>query len=277
MLAGILLLFILILLLFFFISYYTDFYVNLFNSSLNSCLLDLNLDILNIEGGLPQGGNPGGDLPQGGNPGGGLPQGGNPNPGGGGKFLVWDSGVVSQGNGNNSGESYENILGRDMHTWPTPDREAINRTDGLSNPWDRDYLKEDPVAKGWKPFDYGPNVREDGRMYNRQSSIDDVIATYNPRSGIPPMSEKQLGVLVDYRFENGLREQGFNNWTVDKLFPYNNLVDKTARERLFTHIYNERASLVTAYREMNIGSGAPQWKNVRVTAYLINSLNRGIQ
>ena len=261
MLAGILLLFLLILLLFIFISYYTDFYVNLFNNSLDSLLLELNIDFLNIGGGLSEGGNPGGGFPQGGNPGGGNP--------------VVNFGAESQGN--NSGESNESNSGRANLGWAAPDPEAANREDVFSNPWDRDYLKEDPVAKGWKPFDYGANVREDGRLFAREATIEAVLATYNPRSGIPPMNERQLGVLIDYRFENGLREQGFHNWTVDKLFPYDNLVDRTARERLFAHIFNERRTLVTAYREMVAGSGGPQWNNVRVTTYIINSLNRGLR
>lgn len=126
----------------------------------------------------------------------------------------------------------------------------------------------------WRPYEYMANVREDGQKYPMPSSSPaSVLETYDPTGHIPPQNDKQLGVLVDYIFNHRVRSMGYDQWNVWNIFPSDSLVDKTARARLLAHIYDNKSVLPTAYKELDLKSGIPKWNSVRVTSYLINSLN----
>lgn len=125
----------------------------------------------------------------------------------------------------------------------------------------------------WRPYHY-PSIREDGQRYETPNpSPASVLETYDPTGHIPPQNDKQLGVLMDYRFAHNVRPLGYDCWKVSYTFPSNSLVDSTAKQRLFAHIFENRSTLPTAYRELDIGSGTPKWEKVTITSYLINSLN----
>lgn len=128
----------------------------------------------------------------------------------------------------------------------------------------------------WHPFKYGPHIKEKGHYETFTASPETVLETYNPADDIPPMNDRQLGLLVDYRYEtlyvspNKIK----GKWiTALDIFPSDSLVDKIARERLLAHIYDYRSDLPTAYKELELGSGAPNWENLWISSYIINSLN----
>jgi hypothetical protein len=127
---------------------------------------------------------------------------------------------------------------------------------------------------GWQPYHYSPNTREDGNIYpvnNPSPTL--VLNTYNPASDVPVNNDKELGVLIDYRFNHTVRALGYTNWNVSKIFTSEGMVDKIAKERLLAHIYDHRSHLPTAYSQLDMLSGEPKWDSVKITSYLINSLN----
>jgi hypothetical protein len=80
-------------------------------------------------------------------------------------------------------------------------------------------------------------------------------------------------VLIDYRWTIELKRLGYNYWNIGNTFPSDSIIDKIAREKLLAHIFDHRSVLPSAYAEMNLLSGTPKWDSVRVTSYLITSLN----
>lgn len=130
----------------------------------------------------------------------------------------------------------------------------------------------------WKPFQYEHPVKEDGSNYETPyRSTVPVLETYNPGGDIPDASQqndRQLGVLVNYRFDYQFRSLGYRNWNIEKMFPSDNLVDNMAKQRLIAHIFDHRSDLPSAYRQLDLISGTPKLGSVRITSYLINSLNR---
>lgn len=126
----------------------------------------------------------------------------------------------------------------------------------------------------WRPHHYDPSVREDGQKYETpNTSPVSVLETYDPTGHIPPQNDKQLGVLIDYRFEHNVRWLGYENWNVSNTLPNNSFVDKIAKQRLLAHIIEHRSDLPTAYRELDLNSGTPKLDSVKITSYIINSLN----
>jgi len=126
----------------------------------------------------------------------------------------------------------------------------------------------------WRPFhypDYAP--RENGRHYPADSASPmTILQTFNPESGLPPQNDKQLGVLLDYRF-HCIRDWGYYEWNVKNIFPNDDLVDRISRERIIAHIHDFQRDLPTAYKQLDMASGTPKLHKVEVTSYLINSLN----
>jgi hypothetical protein len=77
-----------------------------------------------------------------------------------------------------------------------------------------------------------------------------------------------------YRFEIQVRELGYRCWDVKHTFPSNSLTDKTARARLLSHILTHKQDLPSAYHQIDISLDTPRWDKVKITSFLINSLNR---
>lgn len=127
---------------------------------------------------------------------------------------------------------------------------------------------------GWSPFHYVPGVREDGTFYPVDSpSPSLVLQTYNPAGDVPVKNDKELGVLIDFRYHHGVRAMGYSNWRISNVFPSDSMVDRIAKERLLAHIYDHRSELSSAYAQMDMLSGRPKWESVKITSYLITSLN----
>lgn len=151
---------------------------------------------------------------------------------------------------------------------------------GWSNPFPLRMEGEDPTEGGWRtesdwrPFQYSQFAREDDRFYGTNYPTNSGLETYYPWDEIPALNDKQLGVLLDYRFENHVRHLGYSKWTIANAFPSNSLVDRMARERLLAHIFDKKKVLVTAYKQLNLKNGDPQWNSVTITSFIINSLNR---
>jgi hypothetical protein len=130
-------------------------------------------------------------------------------------------------------------------------------------------------SNNWQPATYKNLSKETGEPY--YSSYPDpasVLQTYNPADNTPPVNDKQLGSLMDYRFETQVRGLGYNRWDVKHTFPSNSLTDKTARARLLSHILTHSADIPSAYHQIDISSDIPRWDKVKITSFLINSLNR---
>ena len=134
----------------------------------------------------------------------------------------------------------------------------------------------DPGGKpDWKPANYENLRKEDDSPYSSTYvQPSSVLETYNPADNNPPQTDKQLSVLIDYRFETRVRKLGFNNWNVHYIFPGNNMTDRIARARLLNHILKYKSDLPRSYRQLDVSSDVPRWKEVAVTSFLINSLNR---
>jgi hypothetical protein len=66
---------------------------------------------------------------------------------------------------------------------------------------------------------------------------------------------------------------GYSNWRISNVFPSDSIVDRIAKERLLAHIYDHRSELSSAYAQMDMLSGIPKWESVKITSYLITSLN----
>lgn len=130
-----------------------------------------------------------------------------------------------------------------------------------------------PQKPQWQPFKYSPYVKEDGQPYPQDTSPASVLETYNPTSNIPPQNDKELGVLIDYRFAHYVRRLGYSKWNVSKIFPSNGIIDSIAKQMLLAHIFEHKSDLPTAYSQLDLKSGTPKWDNVKVTSFLINSLN----
>lgn len=126
----------------------------------------------------------------------------------------------------------------------------------------------------WQPFQYQPNVREDGRYYPPNPiPPSSVITTYNPTGNIPPQNDRELGVLLQYRFDHNVRSLGYNEWNISNAFPSNSMIDRTARARLLNHIIDHPSALASSYRQMDIRVDTPRWNRVKITSHLINSLH----
>lgn len=124
----------------------------------------------------------------------------------------------------------------------------------------------------WRPYHYQP-IKENGERYETPiASPALVLETYDPTGHIPPQNDRQLGILIEFRFEDYVRSLGYNNWNVARTLPSNSLVDKMARERLLAHIFEHKSDLPTAYKELDIKSGTPKWNSVTITSYLLISL-----
>jgi hypothetical protein len=127
---------------------------------------------------------------------------------------------------------------------------------------------------GWKPFHYLPMVREDGERYSDDVNPAAVLNTYDPAGDTPVRNDKELGILIDYRFHHIVKPLGYHNWNISEIFPSDSVVDKMARARLLGHIYDNKSILLSAYKESGMSSGIPpKWASVKVTSFIINSLN----
>jgi len=125
----------------------------------------------------------------------------------------------------------------------------------------------------WQPYQYHSHIREDGRSYPTNNiPPSTVLQTYDPAGNIPPQNDREVGVLMQYRFNHNVRSLGYNNFTVSNTFNGDGIVDRMARERLLQHILGYRSRLPTAYRELDVYSDTPRWDRVRITSFLINSL-----
>lgn len=167
-----------------------------------------------------------------------------------------------------------------LHAHLNIDITYMNSAGGGNNPVSGNSFGSSPSGSpnpgggpGWEPFQYQANVREDGERYPDNASPSLVLETYNPTGDIPVQNDKQLGVLLDYRFAHEVRPMGYNNWKISKAFPSNSIIDRMARERLLAHIYTYRSRLPTAYRQLDLRSGTPKWGSVDVSSYIIASLN----
>lgn len=179
--------------------------------------------------------------------------------------------------------SYIHISGLDiLSEHISRDITNMNPVDGDNNPGNVTNASGSNQSGGpnpgggprWRPYHYLPNVREDGNSYpvdNPSPAL--VLETYDPANNIPVQNDRQLGVLIDYRYHNQVRPLGYSRWNVATTFPSDSMVDKIAKERLLAHIYDHRSELPSAYAELDMRSGTPKWHSVKITSYLINSLN----
>lgn len=125
----------------------------------------------------------------------------------------------------------------------------------------------------WQPYQYQSHIREDGRSYPTNNiPPSTVIQTYDPAGNIPPRNDREVGILLQYRFDHHVRLLGYNHLTVSSAFYGNGMVDRIARQRLLQHILHYRSRLPSAYNQMDVNSDMPRWDRVRITSYLINSL-----
>jgi hypothetical protein len=122
---------------------------------------------------------------------------------------------------------------------------------------------------GWRPYPF--ERKENGEVYANIISPWGMEG-YDPTGNTPPSNNKQVGVLMKYRFEHNVRPLGYNHWTVANVFPSDSLIDKMAKTRLQGHILDSRAEIPSAFRQIDIRKDEPNWSSVRVTSYLINSL-----
>ncbi len=126
----------------------------------------------------------------------------------------------------------------------------------------------------WQPHNYVDLPKEDGSRYTPlPTASSSVLNTYDPTGNIPPANDKQLGVLMDYRFAHNVRATGFNNWDVSHTFPSNSMVDRISRARLLNHIIKYKSNIPSAFNQLDVSLDTPKWDNVRITSFLINSLN----
>ena len=126
----------------------------------------------------------------------------------------------------------------------------------------------------WQPHNYVNLPKENGSRYTPlPTPPSSVVDTYDPRGTIPPASDKQLGVLMDYRFAHNVRSTGFNNWDVSHTFPSNSMVDRISRARLLNHIIKYKSDIPSAFNQLDVSLDTPKWERVRITSFLINSLN----
>ncbi len=123
-----------------------------------------------------------------------------------------------------------------------PEGGGNNPGSGFNSPGNNPNGSPNPGGgPGWRPYHYLPGIREHGERYpvdNPSPAL--VLETYNPADHIPAQSDKQLGVLIDYRFVHQVRSMGYINWNILNIFPSDSMVDKIAKERLLAHIYDHR-------------------------------------
>jgi hypothetical protein len=128
-------------------------------------------------------------------------------------------------------------------------------------------------GSGWEPFDYSSTRKENGRPYRESlPSPAFIMYGYDPRGDVPPATDRQVGVLMDYRFGRFVRDLGYNHWNVANTFPSDSIIDKLARARLQSHILGNMRNIPSTYKEMDITKDNPSWDSVRITSHLINSL-----
>lgn len=125
----------------------------------------------------------------------------------------------------------------------------------------------------WRPYFYKYYRTDADELRTSDTSPDLVLETYNPTGDVPPQNDKQLGVLIDYRYHFYVQHLGYNHWYVNRIFPGGNIIDNIAKERLFAHIFDQRAVLSNAYNQLNLANGTPNWNDVRITSQIIASLN----
>lgn len=126
----------------------------------------------------------------------------------------------------------------------------------------------------WRPYKYPDIVGEDGEPYQTHPSPAAVLETYDPNGSVPPSNDKELGVLLSYRFAYDVRKLGLINWKVSNAFPSDSIIDQISKQRLLAHILDNKTHLPTAFREVDaIKDGIPKWNSVTITSWLINSLN----
>lgn len=127
----------------------------------------------------------------------------------------------------------------------------------------------------WRPYNYEHQPKEKGGRYTStyiQPST--VLPNYNPVEDTPPKTDRQLSVLLDYRFNTRVKQLGYLNWNVENAFPSGSLTDQIAKKMLFNHIFDHKTDIPTAYKQINVSLDDTPWDNVQITSYLINSLNR---
>lgn len=127
----------------------------------------------------------------------------------------------------------------------------------------------------WRPYNYEHQPKEKGGRYTStyiQPST--VLPNYNPAEDTPPKTDRQLSVLLDYRFNKRVQQLGYCNWNVQNAFPSDSLTDQIAKKMLFNHIFDHKTDIPTAYNQINVRLDVTPWDNVQITSYLINSLNR---
>jgi hypothetical protein len=101
-----------------------------------------------------------------------------------------------------------------------------------------------------------------------------VLTTYNPEGDIPPKTDRELSVLLEYRFEHYIRKLGYNNWNVEKAFSGDSYVDRISRAKLYNHIFDNKEYIPKAYKQMEAKSESTPWDKVEITSHLICSLQR---
>ena len=127
----------------------------------------------------------------------------------------------------------------------------------------------------WKPFSYEHLPKENKSRYSSSYiQPSSVLETYNPAADMPAQTDRELSLLLDYKFSTKVRELGYNNWNIQNTFPSNSWTDRMAKSRLLNHIIKYKADLPSAFRQVDISTDVPKWNKVKVTSYLINSLNR---
>jgi hypothetical protein len=127
----------------------------------------------------------------------------------------------------------------------------------------------------YKPYNYQHLHKENGSPYtSTYKDPSSVLEIYNPATNKPPQNDRELGILLGYKFNKDVRTLGYNNWTIKNTFPSNDFTDRISRAKLFNHIMKYRRDIPTAFNQVDISSDTPKWDQVMVTSFLVNSLNR---
>ena len=129
----------------------------------------------------------------------------------------------------------------------------------------------------WRPFNYKDHPNKRGIEVIPYIHTDYILNSYNPEGDIPPKTDRELSVLLDYRFEHKVRSLGYKHWNVDKAFPDDTIVDKISKARLYNHIYDNKKYLGPTFNQMDFKSDNTPWDKVIITSQLINSLQKSIQ
>ena len=129
----------------------------------------------------------------------------------------------------------------------------------------------------WRPYNYKDHPNKRGIEVIPYIHTDYILNTYNPEGDIPPKNDRELSLLLEYRFDHNVRHLGYQNWNVDKAFPDDSIVDKISRARLYNHIYDNKKYLPSTFTQMDPKSDTTPWDQVKITSHLINSLQTSIQ